>query len=70
MTNKECISEYKRVMNQFEIPAQLQEKLVNKSATALGNEDKTVKNLKAIIAISGLAAVAVGIGAAKLFARD
>ncbi|MBQ6543098.1 MAG: hypothetical protein IJL77_01800 [Clostridia bacterium] len=69
MTNKELVSEYKRVMNSFEIPSDVQARLISKSLGAFTGSDNDNKYFNAVIAVSGIAAVAAGIGAVKLFNR-
>lgn len=66
MTNKECVNEYKRVMNRFEIPSDVQARLISKSLNSIAPGKMENKYFTAVIAVSGIAAVAAGIGAVKL----
>ncbi len=64
MTNRECIEEYKRVMNSVTLPEELGSNIIAKS----GREVLAggTKYIRAVVAFSGIAAVAAGIGAIAL----
>ncbi|MBR5111916.1 MAG: hypothetical protein IK097_00650 [Clostridia bacterium] len=66
MTNKEAVGEYRRIMSSVDIPSDAQAKIINKALSSSYNYESTNKYLSAVIAVSGIAAVAAGIGAVKL----
>ena len=65
MTNKETIGEYRRIMSSVDIPSDAQAKIINKALSSSYNYENTNKYLSTV-AVSGIAAVAAGIGAVKL----
>ena len=66
MTNKETIGEYRRIMSSVDIPSDAQAKIINKALSSSYNYENTNKYLSTVVAVSGIAAVAAGIGAVKL----
>ncbi len=66
MTDRETISEYKRVMNGVTMPAELSGRIIEKSSKAASLSGNS-RYMQAVFALSGLAAVAAGIGAIALF---
>ncbi len=66
MTNKEAVGEYRRIMSSVDIPSDVQAKIINKTLSSVGDCEGSNKYLSAVIAVSGIAAVAAGIGTVKL----
>ena len=65
MTNREYVNEYKRVMGGIVMPAGLEDRIIEKSVkTAAGSNSRY---FQAVLAVSGIAAVATGIGVIALF---
>ena len=64
MTNRECIEEYKRVMNSVTLPEEIGSNIIAKSGRAVISGG--TKYIRAVVAFSGIAALAAGVGAVAL----
>ena len=66
MTDRETVNEYKRVLGEVLMPEELGSRIIERSERTMADGGAS-RYLRAVFAVSGIAAVAAGIGAIALF---